>query len=114
MYAVLVYGQPGAYEALSADEQRRVFGEFRALTREPMVIDSRELPLWETPTTIRVSDGQVLRTDGPFADTKEVFGGYYLLDVDSVQDALAFAARVPAAVGGGVEVRPVTQAHVAR
>ncbi len=57
---------------------------------------------------MRVDDGQTLTTDGPFADTKEVFGGYYVFDVDNVDAALEIAARIPAArLGGSVEVRPL-------
>ena len=63
-----------------------------------------------TATTVRVQDGEALLTDGPFADTKEVFGGYYLIDVDGLDAALAFAARIPSArLGGSVEVRPVVE-----
>jgi hypothetical protein len=59
---------------------------------------------------VRVVDDQALITDGPFADTKEVFGGYYLLDADDVDAALEVAERIPAArFGGAVEVRPVVE-----
>jgi hypothetical protein len=60
-----------------------------------------------TAATVRVRNGEVLVTDGPFADTKEVFAGYYLIEADDLDGALEVAARVPAArMGGGVEVRP--------
>jgi hypothetical protein len=62
----------------------------------------------ETATTVRVADGEALITDGPFADTKEVFGGFYLLEADDLDGALEIAARIPAArLGGSVEVRPI-------
>lgn len=61
-------------------------------------------------TTVRVRDGQVLLTDGPFADTKEVFGGFYVFDVDDVDVALEIAKRIPAIrLGGSVEVRPLME-----
>jgi hypothetical protein len=64
----------------------------------------------ETATTVRVQDGQTLTTDGPFADTKEVFGGYYVFEAENLDDAIELAARIPAARNqGSVEVRPVVE-----
>jgi hypothetical protein len=61
-----------------------------------------------TATTVRVQDDEVLTTDGPFVETKEAFGGFYLIDVANLDDALEFAATIPAARNGGaVEVRPL-------
>jgi hypothetical protein len=66
-------------------------------------------PLQPTGTakTVRVRDGQTLTTDGPFAETKEQLGGYYLIEADSVEKATAMAAGIPAARYGSVEVRPI-------
>jgi hypothetical protein len=61
----------------------------------------------ETATTVRVRDGKALTTDGPFADTKEHIGGYYLVDVKDLDRALELAAKIPDAATGGIEVRPV-------
>jgi hypothetical protein len=64
----------------------------------------------ETATTVRVQDGQTLTTDGPFADTKEVFAGYYVYEAGDLDEAVQVASRVPAArIGGAVEVRPVVE-----
>lgn len=63
----------------------------------------------ETATTVRIRDGKVLTTDGPFAETKEVLGGFYLLDCKDLDEALEYAARVPTATLGSVEVRPVME-----
>jgi hypothetical protein len=64
----------------------------------------------ETATTVRVQGEQSLTTDGPFADTKEVFGGFYLLDADNIDTAIQVASRIPAArLGGSVEVRPIVE-----
>ena len=63
-----------------------------------------------TATTVRVQNGSAVTTDGPFAETKEQLGGYYVLDADSLDAAVALAARIPAArLGGAVEVRPLAQ-----
>jgi hypothetical protein len=61
----------------------------------------------ETATTVRVRDGESLVTDGPFAETKEMLGGYYLIDVPDLDAALAWAAKVPNVGYGSVEVRPL-------
>ena len=62
----------------------------------------------ETATTVRVQDGQTLVTDGPFADAKEIFAGFYLVEADDLDRATEIAARIPAArIGGSVEIRPV-------
>lgn len=64
----------------------------------------------DTATSVRVHEGRTLTTDGPFADTKEVFGGYYVFDVANLDEALELAARIPSArLGGVVEVRPIVE-----
>lgn len=68
---------------------------------------SQRLQLTSSAVTVRVREGKTLATDGPFAETKEHLGGFHLIDVPSVQDALAWAARVPSARRGSVEVRPI-------
>ena len=109
-YALLIYDRPGTYEAMGDDERESVFGEYFAISGEPAVVGGSQLQPVETATTVRVEDGQTLTTDGPFADTKEVFGGYYLLEADDLDAAIATAARIPAArLGGSVEVRPVVE-----
>jgi hypothetical protein len=60
-----------------------------------------------TATTVRVRDGEALTTDGPFAETREQLGGYYLLDCKDLDDAISWAAKIPGAADGSVEVRPV-------
>jgi hypothetical protein len=84
--------------------------DYEALRDEPGYVTSAQLHPAEMATTVRVKDGQTLTTDGPFADTKEVFGGYYVFDADNVDAVLEIAARVPATrLGGSVEVRPVVE-----
>jgi len=107
-YALLIYEKPGAYEPFSDEERRAVSAEYLVIGKDPRVVGGAKLKPVETATTVRVQDGQTLVTDGPFADTKEVFGGYYLFEAPDLDAALEIAARIPAArLGGAVEVRPV-------
>jgi hypothetical protein len=109
-YAVLIYERPSAYDRFSDDERRAVSAEYLELAREAYVVGGARLQGVEMATTVRVQDERSLITDGPFADTKEVFGGFYLLEADDLDGALAFAARIPAArLGGCVEVRPLVE-----
>ena len=108
-YMALIYGSEEAWDALSEEEQQRVTERYMALAREPVTVGGDELQDPDTATTIRVRDGETLTTDGPFAETKEQLGGYYLVDCASLDEALEFAARIPAAERGAVEVRPVVE-----
>lgn len=111
-YALLIYSGVAmeAFERLPEDEQKSVMTEYFAISQEPGVISGEQLQPVSTATTVRVQDGKTLTTDGPFADTKEVFGGYYLLEADDLDQAIELAARIPAArMGGLVEVRPVVE-----
>jgi hypothetical protein len=111
-YLLQIYsaGAMGAYERLSEDERNAMLGEYMALAELPGVRGSNQLQPTSTATTVRVEDGRTLTTDGPFAETKEALGGYYLLEADDLDAALEVAARIPAArMGGAVEVRPVVE-----
>ena len=109
-YAVLIYERPGAYDRFGDDERRAVSAEYLELARDGRVVGGAQLQGLETATTVRVQDGQSLITDGPFADTKEVFGGFYLLEAADLDAALGFAERIPATrLGGCVEVRPLVE-----
>jgi hypothetical protein len=109
-YAVLIHEKPGVYEALGDDERKAITAEYWALREEPGVLTGASLQPASTATTVRMDEGKALLTDGPFADTKEVFAGYYVLEADDLDAALAFAARVPAVrLGGAVEVRAVRE-----
>ena len=111
-YALLIY--PGELtsesEALSEDERRSILNEYLALTQEPGVLGAEQLQPPESATTVQVEGGKTLTTDGPFANTKEILGGLYLLEADNLDRALEIAARIPAArLGGAVEVRPLVE-----
>jgi hypothetical protein len=109
-YAMLIHYTPGYTDALSEDEQKAVFAEYRALAQDPRARGSEQLQPIETTTTVRVQDGQTLATDGPYADTNETFGAYYAFEVDSLDEAIELAARIPAArLGGAIEVRPLVE-----
>ena len=108
-YALLIYTGTRR-EDLPEEEQQSVLDEYLALLREPGVLGAEQLQPAETATTVRVQDGKTLTTDGPFADTKEILGGLYLLEADDLDVALDLAARIPAArMGGAVEVRPLVE-----
>jgi hypothetical protein len=99
-----------AFERLSEDDQKAVVGEYFAISELPGVRGGNQLQPASTATTVRVEDGRTLTTDGPFAETKEALGGYYLLEADDLDAALEIAGRIPAArMGGAVEVRPVVE-----
>jgi len=111
-YLLLIYSgeAPEEFDRLSEDEQKAVLGEYYAISEAPGVTGGNQLQPTTTATTVRVEDGRTLTTDGPFAETKEALGGYYLLDVDDLDAALDIAARIPAArMGGSIEVRPVVE-----
>ena len=109
-YALLIYDVPAAWEGLSDEETNAVFGEYFAVGTTPGVVGGEQLHPVETATTVRVQDGKTLTTDGPFADTKEILGGFYLLEADDHDGAIEVASRIPAArMGGCIEVRPVVE-----
>jgi hypothetical protein len=111
-YALLIYSgeAPGAWDSLPAEEQAAIMGEYRAIFELPGTLDGHQLQPGSTATTVRVQNGDTLSTDGPFAETKEVLGGFYLIETDGLDAALDVAARVPAArMGGSVEVRPIVE-----
>jgi hypothetical protein len=98
------------YDKLSEDEQNAITGEYMAIAQEAGVTGGEQLQPAETATTVRVQDGRTLTTDGPFAETKDTLGGFYLFEADDLDAAIELAARIPAPrMGGAVEVRPVVE-----
>jgi hypothetical protein len=111
-YLALVYGDPAGWEALSEAEQAAAYQGYVAVSEEAsaagVLVDASELESTSAATSVRVRDGEAVVTDGPYADVKESLGGYYLFSCDTLDDAIEWAARIPAAwTGGAVEVRPV-------
>jgi hypothetical protein len=109
-YALLIHSRDDGWDALSEQEQQAIYGEYAAVAQSPGVYAGDQLAPANLTTTVRVKDGETLTTDGPFAETKESLGGYFLFEADNLDDAIAIAARIPAArMGGAVEVRPIVE-----
>jgi hypothetical protein len=109
-YALLIYSDPTSFAALSEEEQRALVDEYWRLRDESAVLVGLGLHPPQLATTVRVKDGQTLVSDGPFADTKEVFGGCYVIEAGDLDAAIEMAARLPThRIGGSVEIRPVVE-----
>ena len=109
-YALLIYEKPGALDGVGEQERSDMYGEYMALAEDSRCLGGAQLQPVTTATTVRVQNGNTLTTDGPFADTKEVFGGYYVLDAANIDEAIDAASRIPAArMEGSIEVRPVVE-----
>jgi hypothetical protein len=106
-YALLIYGSGEGWGNLSQEEQEKQLGEYRALSERSETRGGADLGDLASATTVRVNDGEAVLSDGPFADTKEWLAGYYVLDCPDLDSATKYAARIPAARHGAIEVRPV-------
>ncbi len=112
-YMLLIYAEEAERDDLTSTpegqdaEMKRWIDYTADLQAAGVMIAGDPLQRIATATTVRVRDGQRSVTDGPFAETKEVLGGYYLLDVDSLDDAIGWAEQCPAAEFGSVELRPL-------
>ena len=108
-YLLLIYSAESA-EA-EADKGGSIMAEYGVFTQgivqSGAFKSADRLKPVATATTVRVRDGKTLTTDGPFAETREQLGGYYLIEAKDLDEALAIAARVPSAKFGSVEVRPI-------
>ena len=103
-YALLIYSTENGMP------DPEVSAEYMAISDEPTTVGGAQLQPGATATTVRVENGSTLTTDGPFSETKEVLGGFYLVEADDIDAALDVAARIPAArMGGAVEVRPLVE-----
>jgi hypothetical protein len=111
-YALLIYRGPNDYDDLTEEERESVSAEYYAIRDDPRVLGGAALHPVDSATTVRIDEGQTLVTDGPFANTKEVFGGWYVVDAPDLDAALEIARRIPAVrLGGSVELRPVVEAR---
>ena len=109
-YALLIHPNDEQWDERSPAEQKAIYGEYFAISETPGVFGGAELEPVSAATTVRVADGRTLTTDGPFAETKEALGGFFLFDAANLDDAIELAARIPAArLGGAVEVRPIVE-----
>jgi hypothetical protein len=107
-YALLIYVEP--WDS-TPEEDAEVMKAYNAYTQElveaGVMRGGEALHEAKTATSVRVRNGQTLATDGPFAETKEEFGGYYLIETANLDEAIKWAAKLPASVRGTIEVRPV-------
>jgi hypothetical protein len=111
-YLLLIYLQESSAPSAASDEEMATeladYGAFTAESRERgQFIAGEALEPTSTATSVRIRDGQTFVTDGPFAETKEALGGFYLLDCRDLDEAIEMAAKIPAARRGTIEIRPV-------
>ena len=110
-YMLAIYGNERAVESMPREQMTEIINAYMAYTQAlgdaKVLVASNRLRPTSAATTVRVADGRTQVVDGPFAETKEQLGGYYLIDVPDLDAALSWAARCPAAHYGTVEVRPI-------
>jgi len=108
-YMLLIYHDEQAFTGLTEDERQAMYKAYRELREELTTtsnfITGSQLQPASTASSVRVRNGRAITTDGPFAETKEQLGGYFLIDVETAAEANAVAARIPSAEKGTVEVR---------
>jgi len=110
-YLLMIYSNEAEYAKLDAASSQKVMAEYGAFTQS--IIQSGNFKAGDrlqpatTATTVRIRDGKTMTTDGPFAETREQLGGYYLIEAKDLDAALAIAARIPGARFGAIEVRPI-------
>ena len=110
-YMALIYTDETEWAARSGEGRERMYDRYRALAQEAqeagVMAGGNELGPTRDATTVRVRGDETLVTDGPYAEVKEALGGYFLFECESMDDALDWAARIPGAHHGAIEVRPV-------
>jgi hypothetical protein len=111
-FMALVYDDPTGWDGLSEAEQTASYGGYMKVASDAAaagaLVDAEGLEPTASATSVRMRNGEALVTDGPYAEVKESLGGYYLFSCDSLEEAIAWAAKIPSAShGGAVEVRPV-------
>ena len=110
-YMLLIYHDEQDWKSKSEDERREIYGEYRQLIEDlrsrGQYLAGDELDLAATATSVRVREGKQLVTDGPFAETREQVGGFFLVEAKDQREASSIAARIPSARMGVIEVRPV-------
>jgi len=110
-YLCLIYDEETKLNAMPKNEADAFMGEYFGFTegikKSGHYLGGNALQPVQTATTIRLRNGKVSTTDGPFAETQEQLGGYYLIEADSLDEAISWAAKIPGARHGSIEVRPV-------
>lgn len=112
-YMLLIYHPEEAWGTMTEQERQKMYAEYGKFSEEIVAsghyISGSELHPVSTATSVRVRDGKELATDGPFAETKEQLGGYYLIEAKDLDEATGIAARIPSARVGTIEVRPLAE-----
>lgn len=112
-YLLLIYSAEQGEMDPTSEASAAMFAEYSKFSQEVMdakkFVGGEALMPVATATSVRVREGKTLTTDGPFAETKEQLGGYYLLDCANLDEALAYAAKIPGARWGTIEVRPIIE-----
>jgi hypothetical protein len=110
-YLLLIYQNEAAWAATPEAEKGKIFQEYMDYTqrihKNGNYVAGEALQPIATATTVRVKNGKTLSTDGPFAETREQLGGFYMVEAKDLDEAIAIAARIPAARTGSIEVRPI-------
>jgi len=110
-YALLIHENESVWDSYSEAEQGEImagYGSFSEhLAQHKHMLGGERLQPSHTATTVRVRDGKVALTDGPYSETKEQLGGFYLVEAKDLDEATKLAAMIPTAKGGSIEVRPV-------
>ena len=110
-YILLIYSSEKMWDGKTSEEIKQVMGEYGAFTESIVKSGNfkagEELQPTTAATTVRVRNGTPETTDGPFAETREQLGGFYLIDADNLDQAIEIAGRIPSARDGCVEVRPI-------
>ena len=110
-YAFTIYGDESRRESATPEQQEQMAQAYGAVTQEMqgkgVLVAGEGLYPTQTATTVRVREGEQSVTDGPFAETKEQLGGFYLLDVKDLDEAIEWAAKIPGAQFGSIEIRPI-------
>jgi hypothetical protein len=112
-YMLLIYDNEAERSAMSPEEGKRIYAEYGEFTKSIIASghfkSGAPLESVKTATTVRIRNGKQLVTDGPFAETREQLGGYYLIEAKDLDEARAIAARIPGSKTGSIEVRPVAK-----
>jgi hypothetical protein len=112
-YMLLIYHDEQSWDTISESERQQIYADYRKLRDELQksgrFVTGSELQPIATATTVRVRDGKELVTDGPFAETHEQLGGYFLVEAENLDEATSIAARIPSARTGTIEVRPLVE-----
>ncbi|HEX3329594.1 MAG TPA: YciI family protein [Gaiellales bacterium] len=112
-YLLAIYANEAEWNELGEDGRRAMYEEYSAVSEElagrGMMIDGAELRPTTAATTVRIREGRTLVTDGPFAETKEQLGGYFVVECESLDEAIDAAGKLPTARHGSIEVRPLVE-----